>query len=757
MSYNDQAYDDRRPPIWDMPPPPPPPGFPSMAAEPPPPPPPYRFGADSYRRPEQHSRLRDTFSYRNSDVAPDWDRAADTYRPLPHNGNRRGDTRPRQENRAQARRERFHDRQVRRGHPNGNNQGRPFRPFRQKILPADRALLKHTDNTGPEVILGHARDEGRAKRFMAADDISDSEEENMAESDLEGSPYEPPDITDITSESPMPEVYDVAADVHPSSEPPAKRRAVEKRADSDAVPTSVVPKWSNPDPYTVLPPVDEEQRKRRDVVKMIRKARISAADEARAKNEVTANDDFISFGGGEGAEESDSGSSVSASVKWDPDKNFLQQADLDILQPQDSDLALGNRKRTLDDRVKGYQPRYIRKKPIGNKPTGALLDEWIPSRGVNPTPWVIGGEHSATTAFRLHKEICDYYEYVRPTGYERIVRQDLLDRLQALVRQYDRRWTMYCFGSFAAGLYLPNADMDVVVMSDQYRSYDRPSIAQNYHKLQKLADYFSRNMAIADSVEVIASAKVPLIKFEDKQTGINVDISFENNTGLMALQTFERWRTQYPAMPVLVVLIKQFLKMRGMSEVVSGGLGGFSVTCMVTSLLQNLPRVQSGEICPEDNLGEMLIEFLDFYGNRMDLARTGLNMDPPGYFSKVSSLVQVIQESNDAESVLQDTYFDQRSMYIRGLKADQARNKLTIIDPNVPSNDISGGSKHSDYIMEKFSEAHKVLMGFLRDAGSRSSLLCWMLGGDYKIFHNHRKHLHQVYEQHWGQSGGRLA
>lgn len=716
-----------------------------MPLPPPPPPPAYRFGSDSYRppTPSHQSVAQNSFLYRNSDAAPSWDRAADNYRP-PASGRR--DQGPRQGDRDERFRNRNRDRLARQ-RPHDNTDRRPVRPFRQKIPPAERALLKHTDETGPGLVLGVAGDEGRARKFMAANDISDSEEEDMAESDQDESPYEPPENTDLPPASLLPESNGTASKSQEDSEPPAKRRAIEKETQKDATAASVEPKWSNPDPYTVLPPVDEEQRKKRDVVKMIRKARITVDEEVRAKNEVTANDDFISFGVDEEIDASEIESEGGVPVTPITSKRRrIDHGDLDILQPQDSDPSLGNRKRTFDDRVKGHQRRYVRKKSTGDKPTGALLDEWIPSKGADPTPWIPDDEAYGSGAFRLHQEICDYYFFVQPKNFEKAVRQDLLDRLQGLVRRYDPDWSLYCFGSFAAGLYLPNADMDVVVMSWQFRRSGRNGIAQNYHKLQKIANYFATHIAIADSIEVISSAKVPLIKFADAKTGINIDISFENSTGPMAVQTFEHWKAQYPAMPILVVLIKQFLKMRGMSEVASGGLGGFSVTCMVTSLLQNLPRVQSGQVIPEDNLGEMLIEFLDFYGNQLDLARVGLNMDPPGLFSKVGS-DRCLYVNDGAESLLQDSYFDTGSTYVHGLKANKARNKLTIIDPNTPSNDISGGSRHSDFIMEKFSEAHKILIEKLQKPNS--SLLCWMLGGNYDIFHRHREHLHQIYTQHW--------
>ena len=178
--------------------------------------------------------------------------------------------------------------------------------------------------------------------------------------------------------------------------------------------------------------------------------------------------------------------------------------------------------------------------------------------------------------------------------------------------------------------------MDIVVVSHEFRETFLPTICRGSQTMNKLARYL-QDKGIADppSVEIISKARVPLIKFVDRKTQLNVDMSFENKTGLVANQTFQMWKHDFPAMPVIVTVIKQFLMMRGLNEVVNGGLGGFSVTCLVTSLLQNMPRIQTGEIVPEHHLGEILLEFVDLYGNQIDIARTGIQMNPPGYFEKV--------------------------------------------------------------------------------------------------------------------------
>jgi len=240
-----------------------------------------------------------------------------------------------------------------------------------------------------------------------------------------------------------------------------------------------------------------------------------------------------------------------------------------------------------------------------------------------------------TDSRRLHKEIMDFYYHVKPTEFEDSVRSDLVSKLHASVKLRWNDANIYPFGSFVAGLYLPTADMDLVFVSDGYMSGKLP-IYNSKRTLWKFHDYLiSQGIPVTGSVEVIAKAKVPLVKYVDRKTRLKVDVSFENDTGLTANKTFKDWKAQYPAMPILVTVIKQFLAMRGLNEPVNGGIGGFSVTCLVTSLLQLLPQVQSGNMVAEHHLGEILMEFLDLYGNEFNAVTTAIQFDPPGYVPKV--------------------------------------------------------------------------------------------------------------------------
>ena len=550
-----------------------------------------------------------------------------------------------------------------------------------------------------------------AVKYMNPEDLSDSSEEEMdvSDSDREGG-----------------EICQVGLDGNAdgtATEPPTKRLAigaVEKGEGAE-------PRWSNPDPYYVLPPVDEAlARKRKDPVKQIRKSRKMAEEKASEEkatrekngeenttvektvdvkatevNQVAANDDFISFSIDDGNdvikkdmsvsdEDSEEGGVAVLGPPAGPRHATAIRNGLDIPpEPQnilserehatdrgtaptlnigpaspplptqiildtpneadqasvpyefveisaDPDPSLGNRKRTYDDGIKGSS-KTLRKRGKGDTPSGSLLEDWIPDRGTNPTPWLKRSEYiTSHPGFRLHKEMCEFYDFVRPQKYEQVVREELLRRLQAAVKREMPRCGVHCFGSFAAGLYLPNADMDVVILSDSYCARGEKAVCQTNTKMRKFGEFITRcGIAQPGSVEVIFGAKVPLVKFVDRITSIKIDMSFENDSGVIANKTFSAWKQEFPAMPVLVTIVKQFLMMRGLNEVMNGGIGGFSVTCLIISLLQNMPRVQTGELIPEEHLGELLIEFLDFYGNRFDISRTGIMMNPPGYFDKV--------------------------------------------------------------------------------------------------------------------------
>lgn len=403
---------------------------------------------DSYRPsplgyyPQEHIPQSD-FSFRNTKYAPQYPQEQDFSRGIqPAQYTRQSDSRPR------ARNNHRDDANLNR-HRRGNyHYTRPYR-----VAPVDRPLLRRQNDGGdsPEQMLGMAT--GQAK-FLAAGDVSDSEEEVMDESESEAGRGE-------ENHEELGTIY-LTGDQHVDgggSEAPAKRRATAAGARDGAS----EPKWSNPDPYTVLPPIDDEQRKRKDVVKLIRKARKDADDANIAEhNQVIANDDFISFGMDDdppavieeipSSPSADPRENFGADVAGAPSKprpfshlqNLHNQNNgapgtngqsvvADSMGPPPGlaqapkappafpnriildrapsnaresieafqDKALGNGRRTHDDFIKGGSGPWGKAKGKKAKATGPILQEWVPNPGIDATPWLQrSGILTANAGFR---------------------------------------------------------------------------------------------------------------------------------------------------------------------------------------------------------------------------------------------------------------------------------------------------------------------------------------------------------------------
>lgn len=471
--------------------------------------------------------------------------------------------------------------------------------------------MRSRRETTPELLVGPESEHAKpGMKFARIENLSDSEEAEM----------------DVSS--------DENEDEDGESRP-RKKRAVE--SNNTPVPdtaTESKPKWSNPDPYTALPPPDETQNKKVDVVKLIRKARLAASEKPAKTDAVVSNEDFISLAG-----------LVDENEISNPPENAPTGPKRHL---QGNDPALGNRKRTYDDEIKGPG------KPGGKLASryykdGSIIDEWKLRPSETGTPWLnlmpptlhLGSRYvqrlqlfrdGLSNAIRLHDEILSFYHWVKPVQYEQIVREDLVARLQATFQSRYYGVEVHAFGSFASGLYLPNADIDLVLLSTNFRRTGVKTFGERKGQIYAFSAFVkNQDIAVPGSVETIAHARVPILKFVDKLTGLKVDLSFDNDSGLIANRTFQVWRQEYPAMPVIVSVIKQFLLLRGLNEVPTGGLGGFSITCLVTSLLQHMPH---SNLSP--NLGSVLMDFFQFYGSNFDYETVGIRMNPPGYFNKVS-------------------------------------------------------------------------------------------------------------------------
>jgi DNA polymerase sigma len=76
--------------------------------------------------------------------------------------------------------------------------------------------------------------------------------------------------------------------------------------------------------------------------------------------------------------------------------------------------------------------------------------------------------------------------------------------------------------------------------------------------LHKIADGI-RNANIASYLEVVESAKVPIVKFDHVTYGISVDIVYNNLSGLSTGKMMKKYVREYPPLRPLALFLKIFL------------------------------------------------------------------------------------------------------------------------------------------------------------------------------------------------------
>ena len=255
-------------------------------------------------------------------------------------------------------------------------------------------------------------------------------------------------------------------------------------------------------------------------------------------------------------------------------------------------------------------------------PSSSLFSSRAPA---TPPPWMSRTYGHRNFTLRLHEELLDFAAFISPTSAEERQRAALLSRFTSLIESLFPSASLSAFGSYSTKLYLPMSDIDVVV-------FDSPEIDMTTGDtaLEVIASALRRE-GWASYLEVISNARIPIVKFTDKETGLKVDVCRDQSTGLQAAQFISTMTVKFPAFRPLILFLKYFLWCRQLSDTYTGGIGSYLLQLLLLSHLHFHPS-QTFDV----NLGLLLLSFLDMYGHQLNYAQVGLSLSPPSYYSKES-------------------------------------------------------------------------------------------------------------------------
>ncbi|KAI0979728.1 hypothetical protein GJ496_008187 [Pomphorhynchus laevis] len=216
----------------------------------------------------------------------------------------------------------------------------------------------------------------------------------------------------------------------------------------------------------------------------------------------------------------------------------------------------------------------------------------------------------------LHKEIVQFYEYMKPLRVERSVRKQAVRRISSIIlRNLPGVNKVSCFGSYKTGLCLPTSDIDLVVFGQWSSS-----------PLTDLKDILiEHGVTTENNLKALDRASVPILKLTDSQTGIRFDISFNMLNGTKSIGVIKEFLSEFPPLRYLVLVLKHFLLQRYLNEVFTGGIGSYTLIMMTVSFLQLHPRTNC-RIQSKCNLGQLLMDFFELYGRTFNYQRVAIRV-----------------------------------------------------------------------------------------------------------------------------------
>jgi len=280
----------------------------------------------------------------------------------------------------------------------------------------------------------------------------------------------------------------------------------------------------------------------------------------------------------------------------------------------------------------------------------------------------------------LHQELEEFYSWLAPSPGEHSRRKLALSRLREAVTKLWPKVKVEAFGSFRTGLYLPSSDLDLVM----FGRWD----SMPFRTLE--SELVDAGVAAPNSVSVLDNARVPIVKYTDKETRVRIDVSFNMISGLQAVEVVKMYKRKFPQLAKLVTVLKQFLVSRDLASVFTGGLSSFSLTIMAISFFQLHHRRAAHS--SGTNLGVLLLEFLHLYGQSFNYSEVGISVREGG-------------------------------RYLRKEQLQCDAGVLWLENPLDPESNVAGGSFRIQEVARAFSRAFLSLSSSLRALEPRDSYL----------------------------------
>ncbi|KAI9138271.1 hypothetical protein BKA69DRAFT_786106 [Paraphysoderma sedebokerense] len=165
------------------------------------------------------------------------------------------------------------------------------------------------------------------------------------------------------------------------------------------------------------------------------------------------------------------------------------------------------------------------------------------------------------------------------------LRELTFQRLQCLIRTaFNGKYEVRKFGSSITGLELSDSDIDVILYDTEAQSAACEKVKAS--NVMKKLNYFLP--IIGKEFDSLPMIKIPILKYRDKVTNINVDICFKEALGTEGTNYILQQLDLYPNLyrPFIIFWKSHLKNLHEIGDTAKGGLASFTIMMMLTFLLK---------------------------------------------------------------------------------------------------------------------------------------------------------------------------
>lgn len=330
---------------------------------------------------------------------------------------------------------------------------------------------------------------------------------------------------------------------------------------------------------------------------------------------------------------------------------------------------------------------------------------------------------------QLDAEIRALETYLTPSPAEQQSVKKVISEVTNLLQGVVPR-TPLVIGSRRTGFALGHSGLDFIIpvfdnarFSEQIRkpSASRPQMLEQYREiLQNAQDAFCQHPSFWHRVHLSGKRK-PIVTVTHRSTGLSIHLTCGG--GLPSfIEYLHDYFAEYPSTRPLYMVTRLILEIHGLYGTHTSGIGSDALVMLVVTFL----KMNHGRFHGPSTLGSQLLAILHTYGTRVDLATTGVSVDPPGFFNADTvKEASAGYNSDDLPAYLRG----QRSLVNLKRTAAARRNvpatgQLCLQDPGNYMNDLGRGCTRTREIQDAFARAHRRLkkaLGAWEDHGSENS------------------------------------